>query len=341
MDTLTHALSGVLLARVARQPGASLAQGRREWACGLGAAFPDVDFVLMALVPSVFLNLHRGPTHSLVLLPLWAALLALALAWLWRGDAHGRWWRRLMPLMPLCALGVVVHIAGDWVTIYGTRLFYPLDTTAYALAWSWDVNVWIAALLLAGALVGWRRQERAAWAARAALLAAGAALLAQGGLRQQALALARPQSAHATATGAWALPQPLSPFHWHLVLADGDGYRTAFIDLLAGAPGASITGYRTRGDLIWRVRPGPGSSASSRTIWSLPELAAYRAFAVLPVVYRIDDDARGTCVWFADLRHALPWGPPPFRQGVCRASAEAPWRLYRLRYFSEDARQAI
>ncbi len=339
MDTVTHALSGVLLARVARRPGASLTQARREWACGLGAAFPDVDFVLMALAPSVFLNLHRGPTHSLVLLPLWAALLTLLLVRLWRGDGYAAGWRRFMAVWSLCALGLAAHIAGDWVTIYGTRLFYPVDTTAYALAWSWDVNVWIASLLLAGALAGWRWHERAAWSARAALLAAGVALLAQAGLRQQALALARAQTAQAT--DAWALPQPLSPFHWHLILADGDGYRAAYLDLLPGAPGASITGYRARDDLIWRAHPGPGTDAWSRATWSLPELAAFRAFAVFPVVYRLDDDARGTCVWFADLRHALPRLPPPFRQGVCRASAEAPWRLYRLRYFGEDARQAL
>ncbi len=337
MDTITHALSGVLLARVARRPGASLARGRREWAAGVGAAFPDVDFVLMALVPSVFLNLHRGPTHSLLLLPLWALLLALALTWSWRGDGPGAWRLALLPAWALVALGMLAHIVGDWGTIYGTQLFYPLTPTPYALAWSWDVNPWLALLVLVGALYGWWRRRHAAWAARAALLAVVVMLLAQGALRQQALTVA--QRAGAGAGEVWVMPQPLSPFHWHLLWREADGYRSAFVDLLAR--GGSLAGYHAVDDAPQVRHPLPDATASSRDAWAQPELAAFRAFAALPALYRVDSDARGTCVWFTDLRHALPLAPPPFRQGVCRASAAAPWRLHRLRFFSEDARQPL
>lgn len=340
VDTLTHALSGVLLARVVSRPGASLAPGRREWAAGIGAAFPDVDFALMVLAPSVFLNLHRGPTHSLLLLPLWALLLAWALTWLWRGDGPGAWRRVLLPVWALAALGMLAHILGDWVTIYGTRLFYPLTSTPYALGWSWDVNPWLALLVLAGALHGWRRRQQAAWAARAALLAVVVALLAQGALRQQALAVAERAGAERAGAGdVWVMPQPLSPFHWHLLWREADGYRATFVDLLVR--GGSLAGYHAVADAPLARQPLPEATALSRDAWAQPELAAFRAFAALPALYRVDEDARGTCVWFADLRHALPWAPPPFRQGVCRASASAPWRLYRLRYFGEDARQAL
>lgn len=353
MDTLTHAFSGVLLARAWRAPGKGLSPGRRDLACAVGAAFPDVDFALMALAPQVFLNLHRGPTHALPLLPLWAGLLGLVLAWLAgrRGDADWRqqWW----PYAQLCALGLLIHIAGDWVTLYGTRLLYPFSSHAFALGISYDVNPWIAAVVAAGVLAGyWRRGVAPA---RAACLLVVALLAAQGALRQQALAVAAPVDSGLADSGlareVFALPQPLSPFHWHLLRRDGEGYRSAYLDLLAAAPAKPapatawprrlLAGYRARDDLDWRRHPGPEHLPLARQAWSHPRLAAFRGFAELPALYRIDQDADATCVWFTDLRHALPGLSPPFRQGLCRQVSAPEWRLYRLRYFSENRRQAL
>jgi membrane-bound metal-dependent hydrolase YbcI (DUF457 family) len=43
---------------------------------GAAAAFPDIDFIGFLVDPLRFLaHWHQGPTHSLILLPLWAALL--------------------------------------------------------------------------------------------------------------------------------------------------------------------------------------------------------------------------------------------------------------------------
>lgn len=329
--------------------GGGLSRARREIACGVGAAFPDVDFALQLLAPQVFLNLHRGPTHSLLLLPLWAALLALTLAWLW-GRRDSASWRALwQPCVGLCALGLGSHIAGDWVTLYGTRLFYPLLTDAYALELSWDVNPWIAVVVGGGALLGLCRAGKGATPARAALLLVILLLAAAAPLRQQALDLARHQAP--AGSEVWALPQPLSPFHWHLLQREAGGYRSAFVDLLAPARGVDrivttsmvswLTGYRARDALIWRRHDSPETSTLTRMLWNREEISAFRAFARIPALYRIDADAGTACIWFTDLRHALPVGPPPFRQGLCRATPEAEWRLHRLRYFSEDRRQAL
>src|SRR5512139_1840494 len=88
MDTLTHALSGVLLARVLapRLPQASAPTVR-----ALTAAFPDSDVVIGLFSNQLtYLNLHRGVTHSLILLPLWALLLASLFTLL---DRNRRNWR--------------------------------------------------------------------------------------------------------------------------------------------------------------------------------------------------------------------------------------------------------
>src|SRR5690606_33369408 len=105
MDTLTHALSGALLARATagiEKPALPLA--RRV---GIGfavGAFPDIDVVASWISPLAYLYHHRGITHSLVMLPLWTILLSLILALLWR---KGPGWKTYAPVV---ALSLAVHI---------------------------------------------------------------------------------------------------------------------------------------------------------------------------------------------------------------------------------------
>ena len=344
MDTLTHALSGVLLARSTERPGHRLPASRRILAFAVGAAFPDVDYLLFLLYPSEFLNLHRGPTHSLVLLPLWAWLLAVCLARMLGGGWRELYWP--------CALGILAHIAGDVITIYGTKLLFPLSDQAFALGWSFDVNPYLAFLTAAGfvATLVWRPVPAAA----TTLAAIVAFLVALSLLREQALAVARD---YARASGferaaVYALPQPLSPFHWSLIVAGERGYRVAHLGLLARQPVdippdapllcRMAAGYRPQSALQWveYLRFGDEPSLALEA-WEDRQLAPFRRFATLPVLYRIDRDDDALCVWFTDLRHALPALPPSFRYGVCRSSPEAEWRGYRLRYFSENERGAL
>ena len=121
MDPLTHALSGALLARaVAQSPPPSRSEHittvlplRVQIAAGFAAAaFPDVDFALRLIDTLTYLNWHQGPTHSLILLPLWAWLLSRLFAWL--TQRHGDW-KLFFP--PIC-LGIAIHIAGDFITSY-------------------------------------------------------------------------------------------------------------------------------------------------------------------------------------------------------------------------------
>src|SRR5512145_2615902 len=99
MDTFTHALSGALLAR-ATAPGIpsddTLSLRARVAAGSAAAAAPDIDFVLGFVSPIVYLETHRGVTHSLLLLPLWA----FALAWLFAKIARDR--RGFAPWFGVC-----------------------------------------------------------------------------------------------------------------------------------------------------------------------------------------------------------------------------------------------
>lgn len=334
MDTLTHALSGVLVTRAARRG----IDGRRLLVVGLAAAFPDLDYLLILIDPLGFLNLHRGPTHSLVLLPLWAAGLGLLLA---RFLDIG--WRQCAAL---CALGLLVHIVGDWVTLYGTKLWYPLSDQAYALRASFDFNPWIAGLTLLAVLLGrrWRPQRSAQlWL----LLVAG---LLFGQYWLGATAAQRAAQQLGTTSAVQALPQPLSPFHWALVVRERGGYAMAYVDLLGLWPAAAaphawparmLAVYRPLQQLTWTHHAGPNHTALSAEAWQQPQFAQFRRFARLPALLDMLHTPGEVCAWFTDLRHLLPGLPASFRYGLCRAADGGPWRAYRLRWFSADRRQAL
>ncbi|MGH8582796.1 MAG: metal-dependent hydrolase [Gammaproteobacteria bacterium] len=347
MDTLTHGLSGALLASAAGR-GITLTQRERGVAGFLAAAFPDIDYVVHWADPLVYLNLHQGWTHSLVLMPLWAALLAWPSARVTRSE---RSWREFYPV---CLLGIGIHIGGDLITAYGTQVLAPIAMQRYAWPVTFVIDPYFTAIIVLGLGLSVR------WRSRKAALAALAMLLGyvctQGLLRAQALAIAEGYARHAGLRDAevMALPQPFSPFNWKLILAQGNVYHETHLALFRPAPAWSPGGwwfpttraaYRSAGALSWRIIHRYGQDAETarlaRSVWSQPGFAGFRAFAVLPALYRVDRGKRRTCVWFSDLRFDLPAMLPAFRYGMCKAQDDAPWRLYRLRLFTENHRQRL
>src|SRR5256712_14037267 len=84
MDTITHGIAGALIGKAVfggQDMFASLPMNRGRiitWSLMFGAIFPDSD-VLRAIFSHdrlLVITWHRSITHSLVLLPLWAVLLA-------------------------------------------------------------------------------------------------------------------------------------------------------------------------------------------------------------------------------------------------------------------------
>lgn len=344
MDILTHVLSGALLARatatrtlVAR--GLSL-QARVAAGC-VAAAFPDADIVLRPLDTLAYLNWHQGSTHSLLLLPLWA----LGLAALFSLATRRRYgWREFYSM---AALGIVIHIAGDVITAYGTMLFAPFSERRYSLSLAFVVDPYLTAIivaaLLAAALFPGRR-----WIAGAGLAGLAAYVGWQGMLHGQAVAVgaghAQQQGVHAAQTRA--LPQPLSPLHWQIIVSHGDHYQIAYVSLLrerglvhAPWPGvlADIAAaYRPAAAAQWQVRHRVGTTPAEITLaqeaWHHPAFAGFRKFALYPALDHVAVTGDGAaCVWFVDLRFALPAVAPSFRFGMCRPSADGEWQLQRLR----------
>ena len=96
--------------------------------CIAGMA-PDLDILIGSSTdPLLFLEYHRQFTHSLVFIPIGAALVALALHWPVRHAL------RPIESYAACLVGYATHGLLDACTSYGTQLLWPLSD--YRVAWN-------------------------------------------------------------------------------------------------------------------------------------------------------------------------------------------------------------
>lgn len=335
MDTLTHALSGALLARATAPKDAPPRSVPRRVAAGFFAcAAPDLDFVLAFVSPVVYLEQHRGPTHSLLLLPLWALGLAWLLAKILREP---RGWRALYGVSAL-ALGA--HILGDLITSFGTIIFAPLSDARYAWGMTFIIDLWFSGIIVAGlvACLVWR-------GSRAPAIAAGAVLVAYVGfqavLKGQALDYAREYAQRQGWSGVEiaAHPRAVSPFNWTVFASDEMAHRFAHVNLVRAAPRAPAHDFIGRLDAAfqplalarWETRTRYGETEAEQRIareaWHSAALGFMRWFADKPAFDGLS--AGSTCAWFVDLRFLNPgrdW--LPFRYGACQERPGAPWRAF-------------
>jgi inner membrane protein len=326
MDTLTHALSGALIARsVARTTPRQVAAGF------FAAAAPDLDFVLGFVSPLVYLEQHRGPTHSVLLLPLWALLLAWLLAKILREP--GGW----KALYGITALALAAHIVGDLITSFGTIVFAPLSDARYAWGTTFIIDLWFTGIIAAGLLVSafWRGTRIPA---RVASLALVSYVLFQAVQKNEAIEFGREYAARQGwgAVEITAHPRAVSPFNWTVYASDELAHRYAHVNLRRTEPNPAAHDFVGRLDAAflpralaqWETRTRFGGSDAeqriARAAWNSEALGFMRWFADKPAFDGLT--AGADCAWFVDLRFLNPgrdW--VPFRYGACRERAGAPW----------------
>ena len=342
MDTLTHALSGALCARATAPQRARIPLAARVTAGFFAAAFPDIDSLLAYVSPVAYLTGHRGVTHSVLLLPLWAWLLAWLCAQLYRRP--GVTWR---DFFGVCALAIGMHILGDLITSFGTIVFAPVWDARFALSTTFIIDLWFTGIILAGLAASaiWRR-TRVPAVLGLSVLAGYVAMQAVLHSRAVDFGIAHAKEAGLAATRIDAVPRPVSPFNWMVMIETPERYHYAFVNLVrdrAPAPPGPDTGFIARLDAAyqplagakWVVAEKLGRVESerelARTVLASPEMAFYRWFAEYPVLYRIDRGNPSTCVWFEDLRFETPGRDANiFRFGLCREAEAGGWRAYRL-----------
>jgi inner membrane protein len=353
MDTLTHALSGALLARAicvrppvappcvlaGSVPGRFTApwDGRAgapaPWQAvvvgAVAAAFPDLDFVVGWAGEMAYLRHHRGVTHSLLLAPLWAWLLALAMSrWFATTRAQAGGWKSLYVI----ALGaIVIHIAGDWITQFGTMMLSPVSDARFGLGAMFIIDLVFTGLLVAGLMLA-AVFPRRRWPAVAGLVAVSGWVVLAWDARHDAIDLGRE---HAQRRGIEvrsieAMPRPASPFNWTVAVFDGEHYHVADLNTrrqapLVVQPGDSFVRrfsapYQPASMATWRVLPkfGDGAPDWVRDVWQHDAMATFRWFAAAPVLVQAVDRGGERCAVFGDLRFSFPGrDQAPFRYGLC------------------------
>jgi inner membrane protein len=346
MDTLTHALSGALLARLmvtraslnASTHSAATPHPPKLWQCVLvgtvAGTFPDIDAVAQAFGDIAYLTQHRGITHSVLMLPLWAA----ALAWLMtrcfantRG-APGAW----KTFFALAAGGIGIHIAGDWITQFGTMLLQPLSDRRFGLGSMFIIDLAFSGFLVIGLVLAavFPRQR---WPAALGLAAAvGWVGLAWTGQQEAETIAARyAQAQGITAPEVVVMPRPASPFNWTVSVFDGRDYhvahlntrRTEVLDPAAPAlfPPAFVrrfsAPYVPADQAVWERVPRfgpPATPAWVQEAWAQPDFGFFRWFAQTPALIEATEQSGQRCALFRDLRFDFPGrAEGPFRYGVC------------------------
>jgi inner membrane protein len=349
MDTLTHALSGALLARLLvvqratvvsthSAPSTSSTSQIPLWQCvvvgTVAGAFPDIDAVAQAFGDIAYLTQHRGITHALPMLPLWAA----GLAWLMtRCFASTRGvpgaWRQFFVL---AAGGIGIHIAGDWITQFGTMLLQPFSNQRFGLGAMFIIDLAFSGFLLAGLLLAAvfpRRRWPAALGLGVATAWVGLAWVGQQEAQHIALR-------HAAAQGLQVqqvvvMPRPASPFNWTVSVFDGHHYhvahlntrRTAVLDPEAPAVFPPLfvrrfsAPYMPADQATWARVPrfgDAGTPAWVQEAWAHPSFAFFRWFAQTPALIEASDTDGQRCASFRDLRFEWPGrDESPFRYGLC------------------------
>jgi len=305
-------------------------------AAAVAGVFPDIDYVMMPIDTLSFItDWHRGPTHSILMIPLWALLLG------WLSSLMARQRENLALYTLVAVVGLFSHIFSDVITAWGTQIFWPLSDYRAVLATSFVIDPIMTALVSIALLASlyWKRRRFAVlgFAALVTYIAMQAVIKSQVETLAEAYAVSRGID-KALIT---SLPQPLAPFNWTLVISDGDSYHLArtnillseLVDLTEETTGYFMTlmsFYRPSDQLQWQVFTHfgrrPDTVEFSTTAWQQKEFSRFRRFARMPILFDMQRTAEETCARFADIRFLLPTGDPPFVYGMCQ-NRDGFWHL--------------
>ncbi len=140
MDSVTQAVLGSAVAATVAP------RSYRKRAILTGAVLgtlPDLDVFLRYASDVDNFTHHRGFSHSLLLLPIFALVLLPLLRRFYRLMSWGR-------LYWLVVLSLITHSLLDALTAYGTQLFYPLAVTPTFVASVFIIDPLYTLWLLAG-----------------------------------------------------------------------------------------------------------------------------------------------------------------------------------------------
>jgi inner membrane protein len=300
MDNLSHSLTGLALSRA----GLNRITPRATLLLLLSANIPDIDIVALAKSQLTYLEVHRGPTHSLLAVPVLALGCVLLVAAIYRQRLP--WFRAWV----VCVIGVLSHLLLDWTNNYGIRPFIP-----YSMQWfHLDLNsltdgpmlaalglaaVWPWLSGLVSSEIGEAKKSTGQGIAIAILLLCVAYDAGRYSLHQRALTqLESRLYAGAPPLEVSALPTSVNPLRWRGIVKA----KTSFLQFNLNP----LDQFNTEaGETLFRIPTSEATANAAKT----PEFSYFLYFARFPVwsVHRVDlQDGAGKRIELTDLRFGEP-----------------------------------
>jgi inner membrane protein len=282
MEPVTHFLTGACIGRA----GLNRKTAYATLVAVLAAEAADIDVLWGLAGPVEELKHHRGITHTLIAVPVVAAV-AVGMVWLfdrWRRSRKAKTPNQnvRVPTAPLrwgwlyltAFLSALCHLLLDWTNNYGLRPFFPFNPRWYAGSFVFIAEPVLWALLLAalvipgllgliGGEIGLRRVKFrgrgwAIFALTGMVLLWGWRWAEQG----RARALAENTVIATAPVKRMALePYPINLFHWHAILETAEYYQTAEINTLSGKIVSD-----PRRDVLYKPPATAATEAAKRTL---------------------------------------------------------------------------
>lgn len=296
MDPITHTMAGAVLARAGFDRGGTLPLAATTLI--LAANAPDIDIFAMFLGSYAGLAFRRGWTHgpvALVVLPL--VLTGLVLAWDRLVRRRGERGATRAPVdagatLLIAFIGVVSHPALDWLNTYGIRLLMPFSPEWFYGDAVFIIDPWLW-LLLATALVRWRRTRRRVQVLGAVAAAYVVAMIAASMVAEP---MARRAAEALGLTGIEEVmyqPAPAQPHRGSLIVATREAYTPGTFRWFAPAGRVTLLPNPIpRGD--WTASEVRRAMADSR-------VRDYLVWSRFPFV-RTEQTPEGAAVFFGDAR---------------------------------------
>lgn len=312
MDLITHGLAGAIIAR------AGFSKSLEKWGPLTGviaAASPDLDFILRLFGEEIFLRYHRGITHSLILLPVFSLFLALLFHRISSISSISSISRiskscQFFYLYLLCFFSILSHILLDLMTSFGTMALVPL--TDQRLAWDivFIVDPYFTGILLIPVLLTYpiKRYKKELGVVSISILIPYIGLLISNHNHAISLAYRTAADEGLRPIHVAALPQPLSPFRWVLLIDTGDTLYQNFIKL-----NMKGDGWHNTKNMVWKKWP---DSPWIKKALKLQGVEFYMWFARFPVAIFKDVANGHHLVEFIDLRFDILRNRIPFTYRV-------------------------
>ena len=290
MFNSTHTFVGLAIART----GAGKWAPRAAVTAVIASNFPDIDSIAGLWGTGAYLDHHRGITHSLIGVPVFALLLSAVMYFF-----SGKFW----PTYAVALISMGTHPALDYLNSYGVRPLLP-----WSRKWFYGdavdiIDPYLDLLLLIGILAGaWspRIRRGAAWVSLIlAVLYIGARVelhgMALSKLKNQASQISGVQTSS-------ALPRMLTPQLWNGIIETDHS--------ITQLPIHALRGPFPSGDRVIRLSRGPSGEVVAHAA-NAPSAAALLRFARFPIT-RVEQLSSEYRVTFFDFRF--------YRQGTALAS---------------------